>query len=152
MSACRTTEANYRTAYQQATAGRRDSSNIDNTIYDSFRRKAIKQARIVNGDTLEVKRERVKIQDPTQGQSNTLLQSYVVVAQFKQLFNARSMRDRLKTAGYPDATLLVNGEPLYYVTLGGGDTQASVELLDKFTSNQAITAKAPYPLILEPIK
>lgn len=150
ISSCRTTEANYRTAYNRAIDGRRDSSIIDNTIYDSFRRKAINQTKIVGNDTIDIKRDRVKLQDSPTG--TPLQSSYAVVAQFKQLFNARSMRDRLKSAGYNDAVLLVTPEPLYYVALGGGDSPAAVTLLKQFSSTPVIATKDPYPLILEPVK
>lgn len=150
LASCKTTEENYRAAYEQAVARRDDNSGIDATVYDKIRREAVTSTRVVNGDTVALKRECVKLAEPIDGE--TLQQAYLVVAQFKQLFNARSLRDRMKAAGYPDATLLVTREPLYYVALAGGTTEAMSAMCAGLADNDVIAVKPPYPLVLEPVK
>ncbi len=150
LTSCRTSEANYRAAYEQAVSRRDDTSGIDNTVYDKIRREAVSSTRVVNGDTVAVKRERVKLAEPAEGE--ILQQSYVVVAQFKQLFNARSLCNRLKAGGYPGATLLVTREPLYYVAVAGGSAEAMNVNCAEFAAKPAVAVKPPYPLVLEPAK
>lgn len=150
LTSCRTSEANYRAAYEQAVNRRDDTPGIDKTVYDKIRREAVSSTRVVGGDTIAVKRERVKLAEPAEGE--TMQQSYVVVAQFKQLFNARSLCSRLKAGGYPDATLLVTREPLYYVAVAGGSVDAMNIKCVEFAANPAVAVKPPYPLVLEPAK
>lgn len=152
MGACRTTEANYRAAYEQAVAGKESHDPLEGTIYEEIRNRATTHNYIVKGDTLSVKRERVKLSDvPTPAPQ--LQKAYVVVAQFKQLFNARSLRDRLKAQGYPDATLLETAEPLYYIAIAGGNDLAQLQTtLNDYRERKPLPVKAPYPLILEPVK
>ena len=51
---CKTTEANYRQAYEKAIAARDSSDNIDSTIYGQIRRQFNEQAVVtVSGDTVK---------------------------------------------------------------------------------------------------
>lgn len=150
---CRTTEANYRAAYEAAVAGRQqaDDTGIDNTVYDKIRRQAVNNTIITQtGDTIPAKRERVKLYNAASGQK--LLEAYVVVAQFKQIFNAKSMTERLVAAGYEGSVVLETSEPLYYVTIGGGDVLLATELYNKYKSTPVVECKQPYPLILQPVR
>ena len=148
ITGCRTSEANYRAAYEQAVAGRSDESGIDNTVYDRIRREAITSTRIIDGDTGAVKRERVKPVDA--GNGSVPAEAYVVVAQFRQLFNARSLCSRLKANGYPDAMLLSTREPVYYVAIAGGSTDDMASLCLRYASGPVAPVKDPYPLVLQP--
>lgn len=149
LTGCRTSEANYRAAYEQAVAGREEESGIDRTVYDRIRQEAVVSNRVVEGgDTVAVRRERIKPVDTDGGVS--LQDAYVVVAQFKQLFNARSLCRRLKDSGYPDAVLLSTREPLYYVAISGGTVSAMSVLCRRYAADPAAPVKEPYPLVLEP--
>lgn len=153
ITGCRTTEANYRAAYEAAVAGRDDdpsSTGIDNTVYDKIRREARPASVIADGDTVPARRERVRLTDAADGEQ--MQAAYLVVAQFKQLFNARSLRDRLRDGGYPDVTLLETREPLYYVAVGGGDNHAAAMLYRDWLAKPALPARDPYPLILQPVR
>ena len=69
--------------------------------------------------------------------------------QFKQRFNAVSMRDRLAGSGYPRAFVVQNGEPYYYVVLSSHDTQAeAVKALKSIPTGFPVAMKAPLPYIL----
>ena len=149
IQSCKTTEANYRAAYEQAVA-RRKETGVEGTIYDKTRRQAATTKQIVNGDTIAVKRERVKPVEADKGEK--LADAYAIAAQFKQIFNARSLRDRLKDSGYEGATLLVTGEPLYYVAAGSGTVSEMDSLCKVLTNAGAIAVRPPYPLVLEPVK
>jgi cell division septation protein DedD len=87
-----------------------------------------------------------------EGNGSAMLKRYnVVVAQFKQIFNAKAMMGRLKNQGY-DAIVLQNPDPLYYVVAGSVDSKnEAVELLKKLTNDKSIVLREPYPCILEPL-
>ncbi|MDE5635842.1 MAG: hypothetical protein K2I52_06005 [Muribaculaceae bacterium] len=149
LTGCRTSEANYRAAYEQAVAGREEESGIDRTVYDRIRQEAVVSARVVeNGDTVAVRCERVKLVDTDGGVR--LQDAYVVVAQFKQLFNARSLCGRLRDSGYPEAVLLSTREPLYYVAISGGTVSDMAVECRRYAAAPAAPVKEPYPLVLEP--
>lgn len=150
LAGCRTSESNYRAAYERAVANRDSTDVLDETIYNRIRQQALPSERVVAGDTVMVKRELVALENKSQGA--TLSDAYVVVAQFKQLFNARSLCDRLRDGGYPEATLLVTREPLYYVTCGGGRLEQMPAQMAAFNANPVIQPHTPYPIILEPVK
>ena len=149
ITSCRTNEANYRAAYEQAVAGREDTSGIDNTVYDKIRREAVSSYTIYEGDSIPLKRERVSLVDPTPG--TTLSHAYVVVAQFKQKFNAGSLAARLVENGYADATVLVTREPLYYVAIASGDRTDMILRCREIAANPPVPVKEPYPLVLETV-
>lgn len=147
---CRTSEANYRAAYEQAVAGREDESGIDRTVYDKIRREAVTAVRVVDGDTVSVKRERVRLVEAAAGEK--LQEAYVVVGQFKQLFNARSLCKRLQNNGYAGATLLSTREPLYYIAIAGGTTADMVAECRRYADRPVTPVKSPYPLVLQPVR
>lgn len=152
ITSCRTSEANYRAAYEQAVAGRADgdSSGIDNTVYDKIRREAMSSYTVYEGDTIPIKRERVALDTNTDTQA-TLSPAYVVVAQFKQQFNARSLATRLKDNGYTNATVLVTREPLYYVAIDAGDRTDMILRCRDIAKQPPVVIKSPYPLVLETV-
>ncbi|MDE6801776.1 MAG: hypothetical protein K2J06_03325, partial [Muribaculaceae bacterium] len=113
LAGCRTTEANYRAAYEKAKAHRDSWNGIDGTVYDEIRRQSRPSTIQIDGHEIPAMKATVKLVDSADGEHPA--GRYVVVAQFKQLFNARSMCKRLRESGYEDATLLVTAEPLYYV-------------------------------------
>lgn len=150
MTGCRTNEANYRAAYEQAVAGRDDESAIDKTVYDKIRREAVTSTRIVDGDTVAIRRERVTLVESEAG--DRLQEAYVVVGQFKQLFNARSLCNRLKSNGYPEARLLSTREPLYYISISGGSIDEMTAMCVKYADAPVAPVKSPYPLVLQPVR
>lgn len=150
LTCCRTTEANYKAAYEKAIAGREDDSAVNNTIYENIRRRAVTSTQIVDGDTVAVKRERVKLVEPAAGE--LMQDAYVVVAQFKQLFNAKSLCARYKEQGYPDARLLATAEPLYYIAIKGGSKDEMLSLCRKYAAKPVLPVKSGYPLVLLPVK
>lgn len=150
LAGCKTTEKNYRAAYERATADK-DSDPIDNTIYAAIRREALPSAAITaEGDTLAFKYERVTI---TSGQEKTpeMLRYNVVAGQFKQAFNARAMASRMRQNGYPDTFIIQTTEPLYYVvTFTTSDARAASAHLRALADDRAITLTAPAPFVVSP--
>jgi hypothetical protein len=127
---CKTTEENYRQAYEKAIAGR--ISDIDTTLYGNFRRELKEQGIITSsGEKIAVRTVALSLVDANDAYMP--LDKYsVVVGQFKQVFNARSMRDRLKSAGFIGAEVIQTTEPFYYVITS---THSKVESADSAMQN-----------------
>ncbi|MDO4319406.1 MAG: SPOR domain-containing protein [Bacteroidales bacterium] len=145
---CKTSEANYRAAYERAVENRTD---IDSTIYGGQRRSIDTRQLTFDGQTFDVKTRMVSVTEDGGGIREYLRPYNVVVGQFKQLFNAQSLRNRLADNGYPRAFIVQTGEPYYYIILSSHDTdteaaRAIVELraADKFP----VVMRSPLPYIL----
>lgn len=149
MGGCKTSEANYRAAYEKAIAGRDSADAVENTIYGAKRRDIDSRKIIADGDTVEARVQRVVITPKGGGISEYLHTYSVVVGQFKQEFNAISMRNRLADSGYPRAFVVQNSEPYYYIVLSSHDTQAeAVQALRAIPEDFPVAMKAPLPYIL----
>lgn len=151
LSGCKTTEANYRAAYEQAKTGREDKDVLENTIYDAVRRQATTSTRNVDNRQVEIKRERVKIAE-ADVQGVKPADYYVLVGQFKQLFNARSLCKRIREAGHDSATILVTAEPLYYIGIPVESINQAVTLNDSLSTDAPVPMKNPFPLVFQPVK
>lgn len=114
ITSCKTTEANYRAAYEAAKQKTEESRGIEGTIYEKIRNEVIDSRLIVEGDSIPMMTVNVKIAASTTTPDSVKRYS-VVVNQFKQIFNAKSQMSRLRENGYPDAFVLETAEPLYYV-------------------------------------
>jgi hypothetical protein len=147
--ACKTSEDNYRKAYEKAVE--KQSEGIDSTIYNKIRLEARPGVEVVDGDTMEVQREYVFVTPNLGVKSNALKRFDVVVAQFKQLFHAKSMRQRMADNGYTDAFVAQTREPLYYVVVLATDdaAQAAAELA-KLKQASPVKLIDPCPWVLRP--
>lgn len=154
VASCRTTEENYRAAYQKALAGREDATPIDSTIYGKVRRQMRTTLLMVGSDTLELRTMFVNPTPDDNEQPTTIPATYgVVVGQFKTLFNARSMRKRLADAGYEQASIVNTAEPYYYVVASwhptGADAAQGVERVRK---DLPVALREPLPFVLQVAK
>lgn len=148
--ACKTTEANYRQAYDRAVAGRDSADAIENTVYGAHRRAMGTRQMIVAGDTFDIRSQRVALTEGGGGIRENLRPFNVVVGQFKQLFNARSMRERLVDAGYPGTFVVETAEPYYYVVLSShADAGQAAAALKAIPAKFPVVMKAPLPFILQ---
>ena len=148
-AACKTNEANYRAAYE--IAKQKSMDGVDAETYEKMQRESMPTKEVAGGDTLRMMRAAVNLAK-YEGNGSAMLKRYnVVVAQFKQIFNAKAMMGRLKNQGY-DAIVLQNPDPLYYVVAGSVDSKnEAVELLKKLTNDKSIVLREPYPCVLEPL-
>jgi len=149
-SSCKTTEANYRAAYDKAIAGRDSATAIDKTIYGTHRRNIGSRLSVTaTGDSAEVRTQRVAVTEGGGGEREWLRPYNVVVGQFKQAFNAKSMRERLANSGFSDAFVVQNGEPYYFVILSSHDTETeAVKAANSISTNFPIILHSPLPYIL----
>lgn len=134
MAGCKTSESNYRTAYELAVKDRQPVPALDEEPVDD--------------ELTEQWAEYVSFTENS-GDLANYHTYHVVVAQFKQVFNARSMRGRIAESGYPDAIVINSGVPIYYVVAVSTDTfEQAKQALEKIKNDNGISVRAPYPRIL----
>ena len=150
LPACKTSEANYREAYEKTIAARDAEASLDSTIYGTQRRQ-MTSANIETADgNVEVRRQMVKVTSDGGGLPENLKKYNVVVGQFKQLFNAKSLRNRLADGGYPSAFVVETAEPYYYIVLASfSDAAEAAKAMEEFKANGAFPMKEPCPFILD---
>ena len=146
---CKTTEENYRKAYETAKA--KESDGIDETIYNRIRREAKPAQVVIGSDTLSLKKEAVRVSADQDIPQERMKKYNVVVAQFKQLFHAKSMKKRMIEAGYPTAFIVQTREPLYYVVaVTTDDASEAAKALKTFEIDSPIRLVEPCPWVLSP--
>lgn len=146
LSACKTTEANYRAAYEKAME--KDRAGVDSTVYARIRQEARPQKVIIGSDTLAMRGEYVVL---TAGmdQNPELFRTYnIVTGQFKQLFTAKNMRKRLNDAGFDSAIVVQTKEPLYYVIAMSVGTPAEASAALVKVKDSGFPLRDPFPWVL----
>lgn len=148
-AACKTNEVNYRAAYE--IAKQKSMDGVDAETYEKMQRESMPTKVVADGDTLRMMRASVNVAK-YEGNEGVALKRYnVVVAQFKQIFNAKAMMGRLNNQGY-NAIVLQNPDPSYFVVAGSVDSkEEAVELMKVLTKDKSIVLRDPYPCILEPL-
>lgn len=140
-ASCKTTEANYREAYQKAVAARNVDDDIDAAQLPS--------KYVIEGpDTIAVKVENVSVlkTDDAQAQLNAFS---VVVAKFRQRFNAMSLRERLVQSGYAGAIVAATASDGYYVIAASFPTARKAKAeAEKLTANPPVTLSKGMPFVL----
>lgn len=151
LTGCKTTEANYRQAYEAAVAHRDESTGLDSTIYSRIRNSATTSSLVVDGDSLPMRTEYIGVTKEGGIERSDLKRYNVVVGQFKQIFNARQMRERLLNSGYEGAFIVHTREPLYYVVTATSDNPADIlAAWRKVTGDRSIVLREPLPFVLRP--
>lgn len=151
LPSCRTTESNYRAAYEKVMAGRGNSMDFDSTVYGNVRREIQKTTvKAPDGPEVEVRRQFVKVTPEGGGTPGSLQRYCVVVGQFKQVFNARSLRERIADAGYPETFIVQTSEPYYYIVLTStSGMKEALDVLADFRKKEVIPMREPVPFILD---
>lgn len=148
---CKTTEANYRAAYEATMAQRQENSGIDSTIYARIRNSAQTSTLVVGTDSLPMRTEHVGIAKDGGITPADLRRYNVVVGQFKQIFNAQQMRERLMASGYDHTFLLQTREPLYYVVTATSDSPEEIlREWNRVKDDASVVLRSPLPFILRP--
>lgn len=146
LTSCKTTEENYKKAYEAAVE-KRNEGYTQEEIDRMAREEAIPRT-LFRGDSIPVKGmyvNTVKLNDSV----TPALKYNVVVATFKQQFNAKSVLSRLAEAGYSNGRLLIDKEQNYYVaaftTASLGEAVAELHKLQK---SSPVAMRSPFPYIL----
>lgn len=150
LTGCKTNESNYRAAYEAAVNHHEENSGVDSTIYARIRNQAHMSDLVVDGDSLPLRTEYIGYTDGGGASRETIKRYNVVVGQFKQVFNAKAMRDRLVEHGY-EAVIVNTREPLYYVVAATcADPQEAASVMKRVKGDKSLVLKSPLPFILQP--
>lgn len=150
LASCKTTEANYRAAYEKTMAAKQENPDLDSTIYGTVRRQMNVRTIETAGGPVEIKTQLVRVTKDGGGVNENLKQYNVVAGQFKQIFNAKSFRNRLADNGYPAAFVVETAEPYYYIIAGSyADVNAAAKAIEELRKDSPIDLKDPCPFILD---
>ncbi|MDE6454049.1 MAG: hypothetical protein K2L27_07600 [Muribaculaceae bacterium] len=153
-ASCRTSEANYRAAYEKAVAVRDDATPLDSTVYGKMRREMQRSVLVAGTDTVPVRVLHVSPTPAADGTPGTIRAPYGIVAgQFKQLFNARSLCARLHETGYTEASVVNTAEPYYYVVASWQpDAASAAAALRELERAAPVALREPLPFVLQPAR
>lgn len=148
---CKTNENNYRQAYEAAVAQRQEESGLDSTIYTKMRNSGRVADLVVDGVAMPMRSEYIGYTENGGASRETVKKYNVVVGQFRQVFNARQMRQRLMESGYDSTFIVHTREPLYYVVTSTCSTPEEVlKAYQKVKLDKNIVLHEPLPFILRP--
>ena len=147
-TACKTTEANYRAAYEIAKEKQLDGG--DETVSEGLRNELQPKPQKIGNDTLPVRMFPVGYTKDGGLESNAGLKRYnVAVARFRQLFNAKSMRERLINEGFPDAIVVHDREMTYYVIAGSTSDPNEVKpVYNRVKDATGFKCTEPFPYVI----
>lgn len=149
LGGCKTTEENYQRAYDIAKAKKTEGLTAEEI--SGFRREAETPKTVYKGDSIPLKAMYVS---RVEGGADIRAMRYnVIVASFKQRFNAMSVFNRLKDGGYPDAVVLSDKDARYYI---GAVTTASLDTavmaMKTLQSASPVAMQSGCPYILEKVR
>ncbi len=144
--ACHSTEANYKAAYDKAVNRTRENTGEDK--YDHDKAERLRSTEVVNGDSVRLLRTYCDMVD---GEAKSMKKFAVIVAEFDQVINARSYRDRIhRKEGFESYVVFLNSTKKYCVVAQGFDTKgeaaAYVQNIGKYMKMKILV---PRPWILE---
>lgn len=152
MTSCRTTEANYRAAYEAAKTSQAAANSADDGLDENTRRmlnmnrKEHQSVQIVGNDTLKISNVFAILEE---GPVEKLPQYSVVANAFSQLFNAKALLTRLQEAGFSQAYIFKTATPDYYVAAGGSDNIADIPAIrDALAKAGNPGSRAGFPAIV----
>ena len=145
LGGCKTTEENYQRAYDIAKAKKTEGLTAEEI--SGFRREAETPKTVYKGDSIPLKAMYVSRVEG--GADNRAMRYNVIVASFKQRFNAMSVFNRLKDGGYSNAVVLSDKDTRYYigaVTTSSLDTAVAAMKTLQSASPVALQSGCPYIL------
>lgn len=150
-ASCKTTEENYKAAYDIAVKKQESGAGRDVSSFIS-RERRLNEYKQVGTDSVRIVIEHVSIVD---GPVNNAEKYGVVVGEFKQVFNARSYRDRINNAENTPETpafVVMNAMKQYYVIYRSFDTKTGAAAFMKNKGNFKINTQTDEVWILEMLK
>lgn len=151
VTSCKTTEENYRKAYEVAAEQKRENAGIDSTIYGRIRNSATTSRLVVGTDSLPMRKEYIGYTDGGGSSRDNVKRYNIVVGQFRQIFNAKQMRQRLIDGGYDSAMIVHTREPMYYVITSSVSTpEEALAAWQRVNNDKNIVLRAPLPFVLSP--
>ena len=146
LTACYTTEENYKAAYDKAKERTRE--NMGGTIYDMSQAERVRATEIINGDSVRLLRSYFNVVDDKYENTKKF---GVVVAEFDQILNARSYRDRLKqNEGFKSYVVYTNREKKYCMVAQAYDEKEPAALfIRNIKQHMKMKVLVPRPYILQ---
>lgn len=146
LNSCKTTEANYRKAYEAAKEKQMEAG--DSTVTTGLKNNLLPKDIIIHGIEIPLRTEVIGFTKDGGATKENLKVYNIAVASFKQLFNAKSMCERLREHDY-NAFLLHNRDLTYYVICATTDNvQEAKNCLDKIKADKDFVLKTPFPYVL----
>lgn len=147
LTGCKTSEANYRAAYEVAKEKR--TQEIDAMTDASLAKAEMPQMQAIGETDMPVITLRLYAV-AAEGANSVVPKLYsVAVAKFKQLFNARSLCQRLREGGLESAFVTMDREKNYYVITGTTSNEKEVvAIMSETESNNVFKAKTPFPSVI----
>ena len=146
MTACHSSEKNYREAYEKALERRQ--TGIAAETYAKIEAERQRYTHVINGDSVRMIYMNVNIAIDT---TDVAKPFSVVVASFTQRINAKSYRDRLREECGLKGSYVVQGGPdkLNYVVAQGFDTHTdAAAMLHDLDKKVCLKVLEPLPWIL----
>jgi hypothetical protein len=146
MTACHSSEKNYREAYEKALERRQ--TGIAAETYAKIEAERQRYTHVINGDSVRMIYMNVNIAIDT---TDVAKPFSVVVASFTQRINAKSYRDRLREECGLKGSYVVQGgtDKLYYVVAQGFDTHTdAAAMLHDLDKKVCLKVLEPLPWIL----
>lgn len=145
LTACHTTEENYRTAYEKAVEKTR--LNMGEELYDEIQAERRRDNYVIDGDSIRLLRCRYNVVDD----KNDVARKYgVVVGEFKQKFNAQNYCGRLKKERHNSFVAYYHKDRTYFVVIESYDdvavAAAFMRIMDQKTK---IPPAVPMPWVVE---
>jgi len=151
LSGCKTTEANYKAAYETAAAHQRErTGNVDTP--ELIQRGALAPTlTTIDGVTLPLATAWItSVKEKDVAPYSSVRKYNVAVARFRQIFNARQMLTRLKAGGYPGALVIKTADAYFVATETTSKADSAYIGLEKVKSDSALSLRTPFPFILRP--
>ena len=147
LAACKTTEANYRAAYE--TAKEKKASGLGDEVDNAMAKEEQPRETKVGDATLPVLNARLYAADAEGADAITPKIYSVAVAKFKQIFNARSLCSRLRDGGFSGAFVAVDRDKNYYVLTGTtAEATEAAKILAETEQSEVFKAKTPFPCVI----
>lgn len=150
VAGCKTTEENYRAAYERAVDAKDDRDSAGN-IYGSQSDKPMQQYVAFGNDTLAITVEPLSKVKESDTDTAAMRLYNVAVGRFRQQFNAFSMRGRVAEAGYGGAIVAADADSHYYVIAVSVSTPAEASrALEKIKSEgiEGVAIRPPMPEVI----
>lgn len=144
---CKTTEENYRRAYETATA-KQNAAYTDDEVGRMAAEEAIPRT-VYKGDSIPMRG--MWVNTVRLDSLSTRARRYNVVAgRYRQKFTAMSMVERFRHNGYDGALLLIDKDQLFYVAPLSTDTlDRAVEVWQQLSASSPVALQSPFPYILK---
>lgn len=144
---CKTSEDNYRRAYETATE-RQNAAYTSDEVGLMAAEEAIPRS-VYKGDSIPLRGlwvNTVKLGPTTQ----RARRYNVVIGRYRQKFTAMSMLDRFRENGYEDALLLTDKDQAFYIAPVSTDTlDIAVAAWKELSKSSPVPLQSPYPYIMK---